>query len=68
MSINYLSPLVEKQLPGFVREENPNFVTFLEKYYEWMETSGKPIYENYNLLNAKDIDLANDFFIKHSRK
>ena len=64
MSINYLSPLVEKQLPGFVREENPNFVTFLEKYYEWMETSGNPIYENYNLLNAKDVDLANDYFIK----
>jgi hypothetical protein len=68
MSINYLSPLVEKQLPGFVREENPNFVTFLEKYYEWMETSGKPIYENYNLLNAKDIDLANDFFIKQIKE
>ena len=68
MSINYLSPLVEKQLPGFVREENPNFVTFLEKYYKWMETSGKPIYENYNLLNAKDIDLANDFFIKQIKE
>jgi len=68
MSINYLSPLVEKQLPGFVREENPNFVTFLEKYYEWMETSGKPIYENYNLLNAKDIDLANDYFIKQIKE
>ena len=64
MSINYLSPLVEKQLPGFVREENPNFVTFLEKYYAWMETNGNPIYENYNLLNAKDVDLANDYFIK----
>jgi len=68
MSINYLSPLVEKQLPGFVREENPNFITFLEKYYEWMETSGKPIYENYNLLNAKDIDLANDYFIKQIKE
>jgi hypothetical protein len=68
MSINYLSPLIEKQLPGFIREENPNFVTFLEKYYEWMETSGNPIYENYNILNAKDVDLANDYFIKQIRE
>lgn len=33
------SLLVEKQLPGFISEDNPNFVTFLQKYYEFFELS-----------------------------
>ena len=29
--------LVERQLPGFVREEYPVFIEFLKKYYEFVE-------------------------------
>ena len=32
------SLLVRNQLPEFIREDNPNFVAFMEAYYEFMET------------------------------
>ena len=35
---NKNSLLVSKQLPEFVREDHPNFVAFMEAYYEFMET------------------------------
>lgn len=33
------STVIEKQLPDFVRSEHPDFVTFIQKYYEWLESS-----------------------------
>ena len=36
---NKISQLIEDQLPNFLQEEGPKFVQFVEKYYEWMETS-----------------------------
>ena len=36
---NKISELIEEQLPNFLQEEGPKFVKFVEKYYEWMETS-----------------------------
>ena len=33
-----ITDLIQTQVPAFIREENPNFVTFMEAYYEWMET------------------------------
>lgn len=32
-----ISNLVSRQLPGFVREQHPRFVSFLEAYYEFLE-------------------------------
>ena len=32
------SLLVNRQVPEFIREENPVFITFLEAYYEYLET------------------------------
>ena len=32
------SLLVNRQVPEFVREEYPLFITFLEAYYEYLET------------------------------
>lgn len=36
---NNVSILVERQLPSHIRENYPKFITFLEKYYEYLETS-----------------------------
>ena len=37
MSDNLTSLLINRQVPEFVREEYPLFVTFLEAYYEFLE-------------------------------
>lgn len=34
---NKTSILINRQLPEFVREEHPKFITFLEAYYEFLE-------------------------------
>ena len=52
------SILVEKQLPEFVRAEHPVFVTFLKKYYEWLETNNQVNYEVTALKNSIDLDNA----------
>ncbi|MBA94855.1 MAG: hypothetical protein CMP21_03750 [Rickettsiales bacterium] len=36
---NKISELIESQLPNFLQEDGPKFVKFVEKYYEFMETS-----------------------------
>lgn len=59
-----VSPLVEQQLPSFVRDEYPTFIKFIEKYYEWMEQSGNVIDGSNAIRNAQDIDLSNDFYIE----
>ena len=57
------SGLVANQLPQFVREDYPKFVTFLEKYYGWMETQGGVTSEIDNLRYGNDIDLSNDTYL-----
>ena len=38
MSDNKVSLLINRQVPEFVRDEYPLFITFLEAYYEYLET------------------------------
>ena len=33
-----ISTLIERQLPSFVSEQNPKFISFLSSYYESQET------------------------------
>lgn len=65
------SLLVSKQLPEFVREEYPVFVSFLEAYYEFLETERytNGISQKNNLIeklkdlkNISDIDFSLDDF------
>ena len=61
------SLLIPSQLPGFIRE-NPdynNFVSFVQAYYEWMETNGQVLDRAQNLLNYKDIDSTTNDFIDY---
>lgn len=53
---NRTSNLVVNQVPEFVAENYPNFVSFLQAYYEWMELNGNPINQIRNFPNYLDID------------
>jgi hypothetical protein len=63
-----ISNFVSSQVPGFVRDDHPNFVAFLEAYYEYLEQSnntvslGKTVDRAKNLLNYADIDNTLDVF------
>ena len=59
-----LSNLVERQVPDFIRADHNTFVTFLKKYYEWLESNSGVLNEIHNLKNALDIDTANDYYIE----
>lgn len=63
MSEILVSPLVAQQLPEFVRGEYSTFVTFIEKYYEWMQQTGNLIDESGKIKYAQDIDLASDEYV-----
>ena len=63
-----VSTLVESQLPDFIREDNPLFISFLQAYYEYLEQSnnsvfsGKTIDRSKNFLSYQDIDTTIDLF------
>lgn len=58
----FLSPLIERQLPEYVREEYPKFVAFVEAYYEYLEQHKQGIDVNKHLLDYADIDKTLDEF------
>jgi len=63
-----ISTVVASQLPFFVRNDHPNFVAFLEAYYEYLEQAnntlqyGKTTERAKNLLTYLDIDNTLDDF------
>ena len=79
MSDYKTSLLVNRQVPEFVREEYPLFITFLEAYYEWLQlshtanslntvvnSSGQGItHASQNLLSYVDVDSTIDDFIQY---
>lgn len=66
MSIEkYVSPFIARQFPSFYNDEGPNFIAFVKAYYEWIESTGKPIGESRSLLEYLDIDTTSDTFIKY---
>ena len=57
------SLLINRQVPEFVREEHPNFIAFLEAYYEFLETKqgsqkNDLTTEAKKLRNISDVDLS----------
>ena len=53
--------LIEEQFPEYIRDEYPTFVTFLKKYYEFMDQDAKQSDEIVNYSN--DIDYAQEAFL-----
>lgn len=69
-----ISTLVSKQVPNFVLEDHPNFVAFLEAYYEYLEQNdatydttanlslGKAVSRSRKMLTYRDVDQTLDAF------
>jgi hypothetical protein len=68
MNDKLTSSLVSNQVPSFIRDEYPLFVTFLQKYYEWMEQTGNVLYESEQIKNSYDVDLSSDYYIDQIKK
>jgi len=57
------SLLINRQVPEFVREEHPNFIAFLEAYYEFLENKqgtqkNDLVTQSKKLRNISDVDLS----------
>lgn len=57
-----VSSVVSRQVPEFIREDNAQFIAFLEAYYEFLEQT-----EQRNLESIRDIDDTLDSFIQYFR-
>jgi hypothetical protein len=57
-----VSSVVSRQVPEFIREDNTQFIAFLEAYYEFLEQT-----EKRNLGSTRDIDDTLDSFIQYFR-
>ena len=64
-SLNRTSTLVAHQLPQFIRDDHPKFVEFLEKYYEFLEQPGNPIYEMKRAGDNYDVDLISQSLLTY---
>jgi hypothetical protein len=60
MSQNTISTFVSSQVPGFVREDHPLFVSFLEAYYEYLEQTGSTLATGKVVERAKNWQEYND--------
>jgi hypothetical protein len=62
MSKVNIASVVSRQIPEFIREDYPAFVSFIEAYYAYLQT------EQVNLEDIKDLDETLDEFIIHFKK
>jgi hypothetical protein len=62
---NYISTIVENQLPEFIRADHPTFVTLLKKYYEYMEQPNKTLNVGKDLYDYMDVDTTKVNLIKY---
>ena len=62
---NGLSIFVKSQLPDFVNENHPKFVTFLEAYYEWLELKSNPYGRTQFLQELSDVDDTLDEYLDY---
>ena len=62
---NYISTIVENQLPEFIRADHPAFVNLLKKYYEYMEQTNKTLNVGKSLYEYMDVDTTRDDLIKY---
>lgn len=66
-SLERTSIFVENQLPGFIvgNPEYTLFVQFLQKYYEYLELPGNPVYELRRAEENYDVDLARKTLLRY---
>jgi hypothetical protein len=64
-SLDKISPLMNVQVPEFIRIDHPSFVAFLNAYYEWLETQGVTLRNSMDLAKVKDIDTTFEEYVTH---
>ena len=64
VDLKKIAPLVSQQFPSFYQQEGPNFIQFVEAYYEWLDQEG-PIHYSRSLLEYSDIDQVTNQFVDH---
>lgn len=57
-----IATLVKGQTPSYFEQKYPQFITFLEKYFEHLESNGNPLNFVRNILENHDYDQADDYF------
>lgn len=62
---NYISTIVENQIPEFIRADHPTFVTLLKKYYEYMEQTDKTLKVGKDLYDYMDVDTTRADLVKY---
>jgi len=64
----FVSNFITNQFPQFYREDGENFILFMKAYYEWMESSGNPVYQSRRLYDYRDIDNTLETFLEFFQK
>jgi hypothetical protein len=62
---NYISTIVEDQLPDFIRADHPTFVNLIKKYYEYLEQEGKTVDVGKKLYDYMDVDTTRVDLLKY---
>lgn len=60
-----ISTVVKNQLPTYVIQNAPELVTFIQKYYEWMESDNAPLNDSYRLLDYFFLDNTREDFLPY---
>ena len=62
----FISSHIAQQFPSFYQENGPVFVSFVQAYYEWLEsTTGDVVTKTRSLPEYFDIDTTADEFVKY---
>lgn len=64
ISNNKISYLISSQVPFFVRNDHPNFIAFLEAYYEFLEQSDEAVNQIKTIRNNYDVDESIELFLQ----
>ena len=62
---NYISTIVENQLPDFIRADHPAFVSLIKKYYEYLEQEDKTLDVGKKLYDYMDVDSTRADLVKY---
>lgn len=60
-----LAKVIKQRIPGFILEEYPLIVEFLEAYYEWLTEYGNPMEFLENSQQYFDVDSTSEKFLEH---
>lgn len=66
--VQSIAKVVRNQPPQYVQSDFPKFLDLLEKYYEFMESSGNALHLSKHLLEYQDADTSTDPFFSGLRK